>query len=126
MASARRSTGGAPFLRGQELMPPETDPNTLVMLGEIRGQLRELIHTGNNTAQAVQALGDRVGKLERMDGRVNQLELLAPRLAALESDRHRRDGASGVVAAILKSPAIGWMVGGATFLWGILTGRIHL
>lgn len=103
-----------------------TDPNALVMLGEIRGQLRELIHTGNNTASQVQALSERVGKLERMDGRVGQLELLAPRLAALESDRSRRDGANGVVAAILRSPAIGWMVGGATFLWGILTGRIHL
>lgn len=107
-------------------MAESNDPNTLVMLGEIRGQLRELIHTGNNTAQAVQALGERVGKLERMDGRVNQLELLAPRLAALELDRGRREGASGVVAAILRSPAIGWMVGGATFLWGVLTGRVHL
>lgn len=82
------------------------DPNTLLLLGEIRGQLRELIHTGNNNAQ--------------------KLDQLAVRVGSLETERNRRDGASGVLAAILKSPAIGWMVGGATFLWGILTGRIHL
>lgn len=87
-------------------MVPEPDLNTAMILGEIRGQLRELIHTGNNNAQKLDALGIRV--------------------MTLESERSRRDGASGVVSAILRSPAIGWFVGGATFLWGIVTGRIHL
>lgn len=84
----------------------EPDINTAMILGEIRGQLRELIHTGNNNAAKLDALGVRVMQLE--------------------TERNRRDGATGVVAAIMKSPAIGWAVGGATFLWGILTGRIHL
>ncbi len=88
------------------MLPDAPDTNTMLLLGEIRGQLRELIHTGNNNTMKLDALGTRV--------------------MALENDSARRVGANGVVSAILRSPAVGWMVGGATFLWGILTGRIHL
>lgn len=84
----------------------ELDTNTAMILGEIRGQLRELIHTGNNNAQKLDALGMRV--------------------MTLESERSRRDGASGLMAAIMRAPAVGWMVGAVTTVWAILTGRLHL
>jgi hypothetical protein len=82
------------------------DPNTLLLLGEIRGQLRELIHTGNNNSTKLDALGIRV--------------------AALEGERSRREGASGLVQSVLKSPAIGWLVGAVVTAWAILTGKVHI
>lgn len=78
----------------------------MLILGEIRGQLRELIHTGNNTASKLDALGIRV--------------------AALEGEKDRREGASGVLTTVLKSPLIGWMTGAAISAWAILTGKVHI
>ncbi len=82
------------------------EPNALLLLGEIRGQLRELIHSQNNTGQ--------------------KLDALAMRVSALEASDHRRAGASGVLSMILRSPALGWLVGAAITAWAILTGRVHL
>ena len=87
-------------------MSEQQDPNTLLLLGEIRGQLRELIHTGNNNSTKLDALGIRV--------------------AALETERNRREGASGLIQSFLKSPAIGWLVGAAISAWAILTGKVHI
>lgn len=74
-------------------------------LGELQGQVRELVHTANNTAQKVDALGLRV--------------------AALEAEQQRRIGASNFMALILKSPALGWLVGAAVTAWAVLTGKVH-
>lgn len=82
------------------------EPNALLLLGEIRGQLRELIHSTNNTNMKVDALSLRV--------------------SALEGAEQRREGASGVISTILKSPALGWLVGAAISAWAVLTGKVHL
>lgn len=92
-------------------MPPRHDATALeesvpFMLGQIQGQLRELIHSSNNNGQKLEALGVRV--------------------AALEAANDRREGASGVIQSIMKSPAIGWLVGAAITAWAILTGRVHV
>lgn len=76
------------------------------MLGQIQGQLRELIHSSNNNGQKIEALSVRV--------------------AAVEAANERRDGAAGVTQMILKSPAIGWLVGAAITAWAILTGKVHV
>jgi hypothetical protein len=82
------------------------EPNSLLLLGEIRGQLRELIHASNNNAM----------KLDAVVGRV----------AVLEARDQRREGAQGVVAAVMRSPALGWLVGAAISAWAILTGKVHI
>lgn len=82
------------------------EPNSLLLLGEIRGQLRELIHSSNNNGQKIEALTTRV--------------------LALEAEYQRRQGAQGVVAAIMRSPALGWLVGAVVTAWAILTGKVHL
>lgn len=79
------------------------DANAMLMLGEIRGQLRELIHTSNNLAQTVSAMGSR--------------------LAALEAESHQRKGANGLWMAFLKSPAIGWLIGVLGAVSAYLYGR---
>ena len=63
------------------------EPNALIILGEIRGQLRELIHNANNNSQ--------------------KLDALAVRVSALEQDKSRRDGAMGLFEWFLKNwPAV--------------------
>lgn len=85
---------------------PATDEiDVSFQLGQISGQLRELIHNTNNVQQSVNALGTRV--------------------AALEASENRREGANKLWHTVLKSPAIGWLVGAAVTAWAILTGRIH-
>lgn len=76
------------------------------LLGQIQGQLRELIHSSNNNGQKLEALSARVG--------------------ALEAANERREGAAGVLAVLLKSPAIGWLAGAAISAWAVLTGKVHI
>lgn len=89
-------------------MPPEPQMETgiALLLGEIKGQMRELIHTSNNVST-------------KLDG-------LALRVAALEAERERRVGASSVLTALMKSPALGWLVGAAITAWALLTGKVHV
>lgn len=46
-----------------------TEPNALLLLGEIRGQLRELIHNANGNSMKLDALAVRVQALERAKDR---------------------------------------------------------
>jgi len=84
----------------------EFDAGISYQLGQISGQLRELIHNMNSLQSSINAIGIRV--------------------AALEASENRRDGATGLLMTIMKSPAIGWLVGAAISAWAILTGRVHI
>lgn len=75
-------------------------------VGELTAQVREQIHTSNNTQTMVRQLGERLTKLEAKD--------------------QRREGAAGVVQMIFKSPLIGWIVGAAISAWAVLTGKVHV
>jgi len=75
-------------------------------LGQISGQLRELIHGVNGVSTKQDALAIRVAKLEAAE--------------------LRREGQSNLLAAVLKSPAVGWLVGAAVTAWAILTGKVHV
>ena len=81
------------------------DTGIALLLGEIRGQMRELIHSTNTTGMKIDAL--------------------AARVSALEAEHNRRQGASNVLQALLRSPALGWFVGAAVSAWAILTGKVH-
>jgi len=76
-----------------------------LVLGEIRGQLRELMHSTANVSQ--------------------KLDALALRVAALEVEQAQRKGASDFLQLLLKSPALGWVVGAAVTAWAVLTGKVH-
>lgn len=103
---------------------PETNQSTDFLLGQITAQLREMIHSQNNTNAAVNGLEASLGK--RIDTTNNELKSLAARVQALEAANERREGASSIVTAILKSPAIGWLVGAAITAWALLTGKVHV
>ncbi len=86
-------------------------------LGEIRGQLRELIHNQNNHAMKQDSIGDKLAKLE---GVPDQLDRIDGRLTELEKDRYHRDGAMGLGGWLLKSPAITWLLMAALAVWTYL------
>ena len=93
-------------------MPRTTDSTTegidtgiALLLGEIRGQMRELIHSTNSAGMKIDAL--------------------AARVSALEAEHNRRQGATNLLQALLKSPAFGWLVGIAVSAWAILSGKVH-
>ena len=66
-----------------------SDPDTAMMLGEMRGQLRELIHQGNNQAMKNDAVARALAKLESIPEQLTKIE---SRLDALETDKSRREG----------------------------------
>lgn len=81
-------------------------------VGEMRGQMREMIHAQNNIAQKVDFLTERA----LLAPTTAQIEALAKRVDALEATNDRNDGAKGVFAAILQSRFAAWVaaaIGGA-------------
>lgn len=108
---------------GWDEMMAEQPENVAFAIGEIRGQLREVIHTMNNTAQKVDAIGEKVILAAALPEMVSGL---AVRLSALEAKENRREGATGIVSTIMRSPTLGWIVGGITTIWLAVTGRLDL
>ena len=102
---------------------PPSDPAAAEAIGEIRGQLREVIHTMNNDGQRLEAIARSIAKLDAVPGDIVEIK---ERLTALETDKHRRDGANNLAMAILKSPTLGWLVGAVTTVWTFVTGRLTL
>ena len=100
---------------------PKID-TTGMMLGELKGQMRELIHNVNNLAQKVDGLGERVIGAAGLPKRIEDLEA---RVTMLETEKNKREGASGFAGLLLKSPALGWLVGAAISAWAVLTGKVH-
>lgn len=96
------------------------DANTSMILGEVRGQLREIIHNMNNQAQKNDAVSAQLAKLEGMPARLDAID---QRLLALETDKHRRDGAVGFGTWVLKSNVVGWLAAIGIAAWAYLEGR---
>lgn len=71
-----------------------------IMLGEIKGQLRELIHTVNNTVMKLDALTREVIETKGIPADLAALEVRVSenerRITKLEADLNRREGAVGV------------------------------
>jgi hypothetical protein len=113
-------------------MPLQKLEDISYQLGQLAAYVHEHRHGVNNLSMKMDGLSIDVAKqiaaLEaKMTIRIDEgYNALSTRLTALETDRNRRDGAAGMLVGILRSPAIGWLVGGATFAWGVLSGRIHL
>lgn len=86
-------------------MPEQADVGALTLaVGEMRGQLREMIHGQNNMSQKVDMLAEKAWQAPT----AAQYDALSKRIDALEAKEDRRDGASGVLAAVMKSPAAAW------------------
>lgn len=102
-------------------MPDATNQD--MILGEMRGQLRELVHSTNNLSMKFDALSREVIGLGPLAADVAELKI---KVDTLETDRARREGQAGILGTIARSPALGWLVGAAITAWAILTGKVDV
>lgn len=104
--------------------------NNALMLGELRGQMREMIHSMNNLLVKFDSLSREVAGLGPIAADIIELKASISaaqvRLNALEMEKHRTDGAKNLGGLLLKSPVAGWAVGAVVSAWAIITGRLHL
>lgn len=87
-------------------------------LGEVRGQLRELIHNSNNLRQIMEA---QAPAMHRVPDIIADVASLQARMTFLEARENQRTGAMTFGGFLLKSPLLGWFFGVASMsyaLWG--------
>lgn len=97
----------------------EADTNTAMLLGEVRGQLRELIHNMNNRAVENAHIVKTLAKLEDVP---DQIAKINDRLANLETDRNRRDGAMSFGAWLMRSNLVIYVIMGGAAIWAWAKG----
>lgn len=73
-------------------------------VGEMRGQLRELVHQQGNMAQKIDLLTEKALLAPTMA----QIEALSKRVDTLEAHKDRDDGAKGLIASVLQSRFAAW------------------
>lgn len=96
---------------------------------EIIKGLSESVRSQTSVMMQMQAQQtDIVARLERIEAKqtAEQLAALQVRVDVLEDNELRREGGNRVIREIVKSPFLAWAVGGATFVWAALTGRVDL
>lgn len=100
-----------------------SDPmNQDMILGEMRGQLRELVHQVNNLSAKFDALTREVIALGPI---AVQIAELRAEVDVLKVAKNQQAGAHNVISTILKSPTLGWMVGAISVIWLYLTGKLQ-
>jgi hypothetical protein len=104
-------------------MPDTPPPTSDLIIGEMRGQLREMVHSVNNLTMKFDGLAREVMTLATISAAVGELKA---KVEMLEANKHRSDGATNLGLAIMKSPTLGWLVGAATTAWAVLTGKLNL
>ena len=86
---------------------PENTGQMMMLLGELRGQVRELVHSVNNLRQDVGTVFERMAAtqslpadLARIAGEVAALDV---RVSALEAAENQRKGAIGISTWIIRT-----------------------
>src|SRR3546814_16302581 len=83
-------------------------------LGELKGQMREIVHQLNNMSSKMDAISHEISKNSGIPEEVEKLKL---RVAALEEKESKREGAMGLGVWIMRSPLIGWLAGAGLAVW---------
>lgn len=108
-------------------MPTRSTPPGLDLLGmaEKQGEtfatVREIKHAVNNMSQKVDAMALVVEQVKQLSVDRDNHE---KRLAVLEADKHRREGAVGLVEWVSRHWPFTILLGVATVLWGVISGKL--
>lgn len=127
-------------------MPDQPTPATSndMILGELRGSVKELVHSVNNLRQEVHIISEKVSGLGSVSRELAEVKVivahheaqlgtavsaareitaLKEEVESLKAERSRRDGASSQIASILKSPLIAYPVAALISLFAYLSGK---
>jgi predicted amino acid dehydrogenase len=101
-------------------MNPEANQNAMI-LGEMRGQLREVVHSMNNLSMKFDGLTREVVALGALATIVGKLEAVAEamdiRIKKLEAQQTQVSTTASNFKAVLNSPVLGWIFLVAVALW---------
>src|SRR4051812_26059833 len=106
---------------GARAMADSSDSGLII--GEMRGQLREVVHSVNNLSAKFDGLSREVMAWAALAGERGKLQA---KVEILEGDRNRRDGATGLLGMIVKSPAFAYVGTLALGAWAVISGKLHL
>lgn len=93
-----------------------------MILGEMRGQLREVVHTLNNQTVKLDALAREVVALGPLAADISDIKA---RVAKLEATDNQQSGGAKLALAVLHSPVLMWVVVMAGIIWADVTGHIR-
>ena len=88
--------------------------------GETFEAVRTIKHAVANMAQQLTAIGAVVGQIDQLNRDRDDHE---KRLAVLEADKHRREGAIGLVAWASRNWPVALLISALATAWAFLTGR---
>lgn len=89
------------------------DTELYTMMGELKGQMREVVHSVNNLSQKVDAI---TRENSHLPGEVSDLKA---RVKILEEAEHRRTGATNLGLGVFKSGLFGNIVTGVVTALGV-------
>lgn len=112
-------------------IPPEVVVEMAKELGEIRAELREIIHDKLNDSQRREAVARSLSHLEKIPEQLSKLSEdfhsemreIKKRLTSLETDKAERAAQGRLWVLLLKSPAVGWAVGIVLAAVAYMTGK---
>lgn len=107
---------------------PHDNPIELALaLGEMRGQLKELVHNVAGKAQRDEAMGRTIAKLESIPDDIKEIRKsigeIESRMAQVELKQGQEEAKQGLLWAIFKSPTTAWVIALAGLVWASMTGR---
>lgn len=107
-------------------MPTRSTPADLISMAEKQGEtfatVREIKHTVNNLSQKMDAIVMAVAAVAALQKASDDHEI---RLAVLEADKHRREGAVGLVEWVSRHWPFTLVVAAVFAGWAFLTGKIQ-
>lgn len=112
------------------LAPQGAEALTVQILAQIRDSLSAINRKQDTISKDVGDASVRIARLEERNDRIERMEKQIAstdaRVDVLLKDKDRRDGATGMIGIIMKSPTLGWLVGAAVTAWAVLTGKVHV
>jgi hypothetical protein len=107
-----------------------SDVELALALGQIQGQLKELVHSVANQSQREEAMGRAIAELKNIPDDIREikssLSALSNRMTQIEMKDQREEGGRGVILTILKSPTVAWVITVGAGLWALVSGRLNL